>query len=60
MIKIKDIKNIPKSPVIILFGHNVKYLIDTFRNRGKNSVIITIDTDISDDDIKGSRREFRN
>ena len=46
MIKIKDILNIPKSPVIILFGYKVRYLIDTFRDKGKHSVIITIDTDL--------------
>lgn len=53
------IKNIPHSPVIILFGHKVRYLIDTFRARGKYSVIITIDTDLLDD-VKGSKRDFRN
>jgi hypothetical protein len=53
-LKIRDIKNIPFSPVIILFGHKVRYLIDTLRARGKYSVIITIDTDL--EEVRGSRR----
>lgn len=43
ILRIRHITCVPKAPVVILFGFNVKGLIGTFRTLNNCSVLITID-----------------